>query len=300
MTVADAPSLRPAVRDVEDARPLRRARRWPSGLLLSVGLYASLALSMILPLFVVGLWSMVDPKKGWFAPDIVPRGFSTIHWERAFSDRGLVEAILVSLGISTAVMLLSAVLALPTAFALAKIPFRGKRFVELFILAPLIVPGLVVGVSIGILFFRLGLAYSIPGVVLAQTIGTLPLMIRVLAATIESIPDDLIHAARTLGATPLRIARHVIVPLAWPGFVAGGLLSFVSSFEEFEKTFIVGSPAIQTLTIRLWAVLGGKVMIFPNAAVVTFILLLPMVIVFVLADQAMRNEKALASGMGKL
>jgi multiple sugar transport system permease protein/putative spermidine/putrescine transport system permease protein len=279
------------------AAPRRRAatRLW-----LSVGLYGAIFVTLVLPLVVVALWSLVDPKGGWFAPDILPRGLSTIHWERAFADRGLVQSILVSLAISTLVMLLSAVLALPTAYALAKIPFRGKRLVELFILAPLIVPGLIVGVSVGVLFFRLGLVYTIPGVVLVQAIGTLPFMIRVLAATIEGIPDDMILAARTLGASPFAVARHVLVPLAWPGFVAGGLLSFVSSFEEFEKTFIIGSPAIQTLTIKLWTTLGGKVMIFPNAAVVTFILLLPMVVIFFLADMAMRNEKALASGMGKL
>jgi ABC-type spermidine/putrescine transport system permease subunit II len=211
-----------------------------------------------------------------------------------------VESIVTSLFISTIVTVLSAVLALPTAFALAKVPFRAKRLVEIFVLAPLIVPGLIVGVGVGVLFLRLGLAYSIIGVILVQTIGTLPLMIRVVASVIEAIPADLIHAARTLGASPLEIGWHIITPLAWPGFVAGGLLAFISSFEEFEKTFIVGSPVVQTLTIRLWTTLGGQVIIFPNAAVVTFILLLPVLIIFFLAERAMKNERALAAGMGKL
>ncbi len=210
------------------------------------------------------------------------------------------RSIAVSLFISAVVMALSAVLALPTAYALAKIPFRAKRAVEMFVLAPLIVPGLIVGVGIGYVFFRVGLAYTIPGVILAQTIGTLPFMIRVLAATLEGVPADLIHAARTLGASPLRVGWHVLVPLAWPGFIAGGLLSFVASFEEFEKTFVVGSPLVETLTVKLWATLGGKVMIFPNAAVVTFIVLVPTVIIFFLAERALRNDSALAAGMGKL
>ena len=187
-----------------------------------------------------------------------------------------------------------------TAYALAKIPFRAKRAVEIFILAPLIVPGLIVGVGIGYVFFRIGLAYTVPGVILAQTIGTLPFMIRVLSATLEAVPADLIRAARTLGATPLKVGWFILIPLAWPGFVAGGLLSFVASFEEFEKTFIVGAPLVETLTVKLWATLGGKVMIFPNAAVVTFIVLMPTVIIFFLAERAMKNDGALAAGMGKL
>jgi multiple sugar transport system permease protein/putative spermidine/putrescine transport system permease protein len=159
---------------------------------------------------------------------------------------------------------------------------------------------LIVGVGVGVLFLRAGLAYSILGVVLVQTIGTLPFMIRVLASALEAIPNDLIHAARTLGASPATVAWYIVVPLAWPGFVAGGLLSFISSFEEFEKTFIVGSPVIQTLTIKLWGTLGGQVIIFPNASIVTFILLVPVLVVFFLAERAMRNERALAAGMGKL
>ena len=280
---------------------LRSPRRRIGGATwLSVGLFAAIAITLIAPLVVAFLWSTIDPKTGWFAPQILPRSLSLHYWRIALADPGLVKSLVTSLFISSVVMVLSACLALPTAYALAKIPFRAKRAVELFILAPLIVPGLIVGVGIGYLFFKIGLAYTIPGVILAQTIGTLPFMIRVLSATLESIPADLIRAARTLGATPTRIARHILVPLAWPGFVAGGLLSFVASFEEFEKTFIVGAPLVETLTVKLWAVLGGKVMIFPNAAVVTFIVLVPTVIIFFLAERAMRNDGALAAGMGKL
>ena len=60
------------------------------------------------------------------------------------------------------------------------------------------------------------------------------------------------------------------------------------------------APLVETLTVKLWTTLGGKVMIFPNAAVVTFIVLVPTVIIFFLAERAMRNDGALAAGMGKL
>jgi len=278
------------------ARPSFGSARW----WLSVGLYAALGLTLFVPMLVAVAWSLVDPRTGWFAPAIVPPSISTHHWERMLADPGLVESIVTSLGISVAVTALTAVLALPTAYALAKIPFRGRKAIELFILAPLIVPGLIVGIGVGILFLRAGLAYSIPGVILAQTIGTLPLMIRILAAALEAIPSEVIHAARTLGATPMSVARHLLVPLAWPGFLAGGLLSFIGSFEEFEKTFIVGAPEVQTLTIKLWAYLGGRLIIFPNAAVVTFILLVPTLLIFFLAERAARNDAVLAAGMGKV
>ena len=95
----------------------------------------------------------------------------------------------------------------------------------------------------------MGIAYTIPGVVLVQTIGTLPLMIRLMSASFETVPEELIHAARSLGAGPAGIVTHIILPLCIPGLMAGGLLSFVGSFEEFDKTFIAGATFIQTLPI---------------------------------------------------
>ncbi|MEO1016618.1 MAG: ABC transporter permease subunit [Pseudomonadota bacterium] len=279
--------------------PSIKRRRDGSSPWITIGLYGSACLTLFLPLLVAFLWSVVDPQTGWFAPDIVPRSLSLHHWEDALGDPSIIRSIVLSLLISTVVTFLTGILALPTAFALAKIPFRWKRTVEIFILAPLIVPGIIIGIGVGTLFLRMGLAYTVIGVILVQTIGTLPFMIRILAATLEAIPNDLLHAARTLGATPLKLARHILVPLAWPGFIAGGLLSFIRSFEEFDKTFIVGAPIVQTITVKLWAFLGGKIIIFPNAAVLTFILVMPMLVIFFLAERFLR-EDVLAAGMGKL
>ena len=278
------------------ARPRAASRRatW-----LSVGLFAALGLTLGLPLLVAALWSLVDPKTGWFAPDLVPPSVSTHFWQTTLRDPSILEAFGLSLLIGGFVTVLSSALALPTAYALARIPFRAKRLIELFVLAPLIVPGIIIAIGLGTLFLRLGLAYSVLGVVLVQTVGTLPLMIRILTATLEGIPEDLLRVARTLGASPAQVGWHVIVPLARPGFLAGGLLTFISSFEEFDKTFIVGAPFVQTLTTKLWAFLGGQLIIFPSAAVVTFALMVPTLIIFFVAER-FAKENVMAAGMGKL
>ena len=279
------------------SRSSHRLGRGPSW--LSIGLFTALGLTLGLPLLVAAMWSLVDPKTGWFAPDLVPPSLSTHYWQATLQDPSILEAFLLSLLIGVLVTALSSLLALPTAYALARIPFRAKRLIEIFILAPLIVPGIIIAIGLGTLFLRFGLAYSVLGVVLVQTVGTLPLMIRILTATLEGIPEDVLRAARTLGAGPWQLGWHVIVPLARPGFLAGGLLTFISSFEEFDKTFIVGSPFVQTLTTKLWSFLGGQLIIFPSAAVVTFALMVPMLIIFFLADR-LSKEDVMAAGMGKL
>jgi multiple sugar transport system permease protein/putative spermidine/putrescine transport system permease protein len=197
------------------------------------------------------------------------------------------------------VTVLTVALAFPTAWALAQFPFTLKRFVEIFILAPVIVPGIVVAVSLGEIFFRFGLAGTVLGVILVQLVGTLPFMIRILTATLEGIPNELIFAARTLGASPFVAVTRIALPLAWPGFAAGGLLTFIASFEEFEKSFMVGAPKVRTLAVQLWSYLGGEVLVLPTAAVVTFILLTPMLVIFVLAERLGKDD-VMAAGLGKL
>ena len=267
--------------------------------LIGLGLYAYLALTLAVPLIVIALWAFYDPKVGWFPPDIIPRSFSVSAWREVLADRNVWPSAMLSLFVSVIVTVLTGALAFPTAWALAQFPFRLKRAVEIFILAPVIVPGIVVAVSLGEIFFRFGLAGTVLGVILVQLIGTLPFMIRILTATLEGIPNELIYAARTLGASPRVAVMRIALPLAWPGFAAGGLLTFIASFEEFEKSFMVGAPKVQTLAVRLWSYLGGDVLVLPTAAVVTFILLTPMLVIFILAERLSKDD-VMAAGLGKL
>lgn len=274
-------------------------RSTKSQALIGLGLYTYLGLTLLVPLAVIALWAFYDPKVGWFPPDIIPRSFSVSAWREVLADRNVWPSALLSLFVSVVVTTATGALAFPTAWALAQFPFRLKRAVEVFILAPVIVPGIVVAVSLGEIFFRFGLAGTVLGVILVQIVGTLPFMIRILTATLEGIPNELIYAARTLGASPRVAVMRIALPLAWPGFAAGGLLTFIASFEEFEKSFMVGAPKVQTLAVRLWSYLGGDVLVLPTAAVVTFILLTPMLVIFILAERLSKDD-VMAAGLGKL
>ena len=264
--------------------------------LVATVLFLTLAVSVTLPVVLLVLWSL---SGRWSFPNLLPNELSLDNWWQVLGDDGIGRAALNSLTIAVGVTGLTTALALPTAWAMAKVPMRGKRALEMFILAPSIIPGIVVGVSVGQVLLTLGIAYTTFGVILVQTIGTLPLMIRLLTASFETLPDELIHAARSLGAGPLAILRHLILPLAVPGLMAGGLLSFVGSFEEFDKTFVTGAPVIQTLPTKLYTYLDPYSLQFPLAAIVSLILLLPVLVVFIAAGRIMRDD-LMAGGMGKL
>lgn len=276
--------------------PRRRMFTPEDRIFVSAGLFITLALAIAVPLALMFLWSIAD---GWAPPLVVPKDYTSERWVSIIADSTLIQAAINSIFIAIVVTVATAAIALPTAWAMARFPFRLKRLVEIFILAPVIIPGLVVAVGIGKIFMLMGLAYSVPGVILVQIIGTLPLMIRLMTAALETIPDDLIHAARSLGAGTVGIVVHVVLPLAVPGLLAGGLMSFIGSFEEFDKSFIVGAPVVQTLPIKLYMYLDPYSMQLPLASIVSFILLLPALIVFIIAGRILRDD-LMAAGMGKL
>ena len=271
----------------------------PGRWLVAVGFFSVASLVLVIPLIVGVLWSLVNPDVGWFPPAIVPSSLSLANWRAMLSVPEIGQAFVMSFLIAPIVTLLCAALALPTGYALGRRRLRARRTIELLVLAPIILPGIVLATGLGSMFIRLGLSHTVTGVVLVQTVVLLPFMIRIVAATFEGVPQDLIDAARNLGASPWPLARDVLIPLVRPGLFAGGLFTFIGSLEEFVLTFIVGMPYVQTLPVLLWAYLGGRSSIFTYAAVVTMVLLVPTIVLMFVAERTLKQEY-LAAGFGKV
>jgi multiple sugar transport system permease protein/putative spermidine/putrescine transport system permease protein len=268
------------------------------GWCLGFTVLAGAALVFALPLATAVLWSLVDPEVGWFPPHILPASLSLANWRDMLAVPELEEALGRSFLIAVLVTSLCAILGLPTGYALGRGRFPGRRAIEVLVLTPLMMPGIVLAIGLGGIFMQIGLSQTLAGVVLVQTAVILPLSIRIIAATAQSIPADLIDAATNLGAGPAALARHILVPLLLPGLLAAALLSFIASLEEFLLSFVVGMPTIQTLPMLLWAYLGGRSAILSYAAVVTVALLIPTLLVLVVVERVLKQEY-LAAGFGK-
>ena len=256
------------------------------------------ALVFLLPIVTAVLWSLVDPDVGWFPPDVVPASLSLANWDHMLAIPELLESLGRSLVIAVLVTLLCTVLGLPTGFSLGRGRARYMRVIEVLVLTPLMMPGIVLAVGLGAMFIRIGLSQTVLGVVLVQTAVILPVTIRIVAATARAIPGDLLDAARNLGAGSFAVGRHVVVPLLIPGILAAALLSFIGSLEEFLLSFVVGMPKVQTLPMLLWAYLGGRSAILSYAAVVALVLLVPALVVLAVVERFLKQEY-LAAGFGK-
>ncbi|HVO03671.1 MAG TPA: ABC transporter permease [Candidatus Cybelea sp.] len=271
----------------------KRLRWLIAGLVL-----AATTIVFIFPMIVAVLWSLVDPAVGWFPPHVLPASLSLANWQALFAVPELSQAFVTSFTVAVLVTALSLALGFPTSYALARRNLKHRRLIELLVLLPLTLPSVVLATGLGSVFIRLGLSQTLLGVVLAQCIVVMPFTIRILTATLSGVPQDLIDAARNLGAAPSAVARKVLLPMVLPGLFAGALLAFVGSLEEFLLSFVVGMPKIQTLPMLLWAYLGGRSSIQTYAAVVSLVLLIPTLAMLFMAERVLKQEH-LAAGFGK-
>jgi len=194
--------------------------------------------------------------------------------------------ILLSLKVAGASVMFSLPLALACALLLARASFPGKTLFDAIVHLPLVLPPVVIGYALLVLFGRQGalgallhdwlgvtLAFRWTGAALAAAVMGFPLMVRAMRLSIEAVPPRLESAARTLGASRWRAFYSVTLPLALPGIAVGVLLAFARSLGEFGATitFVSNIPGeTQTLPLAIYGLTqspGGDAAILRLCAV---------------------------------
>jgi putative spermidine/putrescine transport system permease protein len=183
----------------------------------------------------------------WF-----PAGWTTRWYSAAWAEFQLDEVLSVTFQIVFLVVLLSGLIGVPAAYALARREFPGKRLVMLLFLLPLLVPPITFGIPLATVLYRLGLAGQMSGVVLANLVPTVPFVILVMIPFIEQIDTKIEAAARVFGANTFKLFVHVLLPLLMPGILASLLLVLVRTIAMFELTFLTAGPTSQTLVVALY------------------------------------------------
>jgi len=187
----------------------------------------------------------------WFGTPL-PEGF-TLHWYgQAWEDFQLAHILVVTLEVVASTVLLSIVLGVPAAYALARAQFPGKRLAMLLILLPMMVPPVTYGIPMATAMYQIGVGGTLTGVILANLVPALPFVILVMTPFIEQIDPGLESAARIFGANTFQYFRHVLLPLLVPGMLAAGLLVLVRTIGMFELTFFTAGPDSQTLVVALY------------------------------------------------
>jgi putative spermidine/putrescine transport system permease protein len=221
-------------------------QRAAAGLL--VGIAAFFVLNV---LFLVGAVAVSSVATRWLGTWL-PDGATTGWYRDAWNEFQLGSVLVVTAEVVLAVVALSVLLGVPAAYALARRDFVGKRVVLLLFLLPLMVPPITYGIPLATVMYEIGLAGTLPGVILANLIPALPFVILVMTPFIEQIDPNLEAAARVFGASTRRVFRHVLVPQLVPGILAASLLVLVRTIAMFELTFLTAGPKSQTLVVALY------------------------------------------------
>ncbi len=209
------------------------------------------------------------------------KGFTLDWYAKMAANNQLLSSLWASLGVAAAVAIVSTMLGLLAAMALTRHDIRGKGFITLFLLLPLVIPSLIVAMALLVLLRQiLGFELSLITVAAGHVMLCLPYALLVLMSRLESFDASLEEAAFDLGDTPFKTFYRVTIPLAWPGIVASALLCFSASFDEYVlAAFLSGNRATLPVFIfselrfpqRLPVILAlGSCILLGSIALVTF------------------------------
>jgi putative spermidine/putrescine transport system permease protein len=247
---------------------------------------------VVLPIVPLVLWSAAF---AWRWPDLLPTVWGGRAWRYVFAPTTEVRSGLIgSIIIGLLTMALSLMIGTPAGIAIGRMAFRGKRAVELLLLAPFIVPGLVVTMGIQIVFIHLRLADTVQGVVLAHMMPALPYVIISVAGVAANTSIQTEEQARSLGATAWQAFVHVTLPALRPGLVVGGLFAFLVSWSQYTSTLIIGGGKVQTLPLLVYTFTrsGDN----PIAAALALLFVAPAIIALAVATRTLRQRYTVVGG----
>jgi putative spermidine/putrescine transport system permease protein len=182
----------------------------------------------------------------------LPAGFTTRWYQSAWDEFQLHDVLIVTFEVVGAVVLLSGLLGVPAAYALARRNFPGKQIIILLFLLPILIPPITFGIPLATVLYQARLGGNMSGVILANLVPAVPFVVLVMVPFIEQIDPRVEAAARVFGAGTGRLLLYVLVPLLAPGILAALLLVLVRTIAMFELTFFTAGPGSQTLVVALY------------------------------------------------
>jgi len=207
--------------------------------------------------FVLNLMAMIGSVvvdsfgTRWFNTWL-PAAFTSQWYTLAWNEFQLPDILVVTAEVVGAVVLISGLIGVPAAYAMARRNFPGKQVVMLLFLLPLLVPPITYGIPMATVLYRVHLAGTISGVILANLVPTVPFVILIMIPFVEQIDPRVEAAARVFGAGMGRLFAQVLIPLLTPGILAALLLVLVRTIAMFELTFLTSGPSSQTLVVALY------------------------------------------------
>ena len=200
-----------------------------------------------LPIAVLVLFSFNQSKL-----NIVWTGFTFDWYASLWHDTVLVRALQNSMIVAVFTTVISLVLGTAGAWLLHRYRYRAASVLETLAFLPMIVPEVILGVSLLILFVTIGVQLGYTTIVISHVTFCFPFVMASVQARLAGLDPSLEEAALDLGATPLQAFTKVLVPYLMPAIVSGGLMSFTLSLDELIVTYFTASAGTRTLPLEIF------------------------------------------------
>ena len=250
-------------------------KTWRSHVLCA---YAMAILAFLyLPLLILALYSFNESRI-----NAVWSGFTFDWYLSLFKNRRVLEALTNSLIVAFASTIVSTVLGTTAAIALNKYQYKYKNVINGLLYLPILIPEIVMGLSLLVLFSQAHIPLGKTSLILAHITFCVSFVVITVNAGLEGMRPELEQAAMDLYATPFQTFRYVTLPLAMPGIVAGALMAFTLSIDDFIISFFVAGPNSTTLPLYIYAMV--KRGISPEINALSTLLMLATIVLVVLAQ----------------
>jgi spermidine/putrescine transport system permease protein len=260
------------------ARSIRRGLRlW----------FAALIAFLYLPIVFMIAFSFDDSS----TPGLPIQG-PTLRWyDVMLHNRQLLRAVGNTITVSVIVAILATIIGTMAAFVLVRGGIRYRNATRVAFMLPIMVPGVLIGVSLLIYFARAAdLQLSLVTVIAGQLVVTVPFVVLIVASRLQGFDRFLEWAAADLGASPRQAIRHVVLPLIAPAILAGALISVTLSIDEFVITwFTVGSQP----TLPTYIYTQVKFGVTPEVNAVATVMLVATLLIFGIASVALGRARRL-------
>ena len=260
-------------------------------------LFGGIIFVLYVPIITLVAFSFNTDKRG-----IVWRGFTFDNYVKAWNNASLQEALINSLAIAFIATIISTVLGALTALLLWRFRFPGKGTYEGFMALPIVIPEICMGVSLLLFFINTGMMdlsvrlvwpLNLLNIIIAHVAFCFPFVAVVVRSRLVGFNRQLEEASKDLGASEWQTFWSIIVPFMMPGLVAGALLAFTLSLDDFVITFFTSGPETVTFPVKVYSLVRRGVSPEINAASTVLIVITVVATVLAMKLQApAKSEKS--------
>ena len=250
--------------------------------------FAILVVFLYLPIAFMIIFSFDEGA----TPGLPITGFTLQWYEEMLGNRQLLRAVGNSIEVAAIVALLSTVIGTMAAFVVVRGGIRYPSATRIAFTLPIMVPGVLIGVSLLIFFARAAdVPLSLATVIAGQLVVTVPFVLLIVASRLQGFDRKLEWAAADLGASPRQAIRHIVLPLIAPAIIAGALISVTLSIDEFVITwFTVGNQP----TLPTYIYTRVKFGVTPEVNAVATVMLVATLLIFGIAGVALGRARRLS------